>query len=65
MQSIRRGAGTPAPQALEAPSAKSSHAQPSQPTQTIEIAGVLSHRHTFGANDNLGPKNRYCSRGPA
>jgi hypothetical protein len=70
MQSIRRGAGTPTPQALQVPGAESPRAQPSQgrePTQTIEITGVLNHRylHIFGANNTLGPENRYCSRGPA
>jgi hypothetical protein len=65
MQSTR-GTDTATPQAL--PSAKFSHPQPSQgheSTQTIEITGVLNRVHTFGANDNLGPKNRYWSRGPA
>jgi hypothetical protein len=62
------GAGTPTPQTLQVPDAESPRAQPSQgrePTQTIEITGVLNHLHIFGANNTLGPENRYCSRGPA
>jgi hypothetical protein len=68
MQSTRRSAGTPTPQALQVPGAESPRAQPSQgcePTQTIEITGVLDHLHIFGANNTLGSENRYCSRGPA
>jgi hypothetical protein len=59
------GAGTPTPQTLQAESPRAQPSQGREPTQTIEITGVLNHLHIFGANNTLGPENRYCSRGPA
>jgi hypothetical protein len=58
MQSTRCGAGTPTPQAFQVLGAESSRAQPSQgrePTQTIEITGMLNHLHIFSTNNTFGP----------